>query len=160
MALTKRQRGFIGAYVEDQTLGQAAAARKAGYSVKRAKTAAWELMRNPEIKREIDRRLAAKLGGIEVRAKSGEVTTESLCQDCDEVIEQCKEAGPGAWQMQSRLKAIELKAKLSGLLTEKIEFGLDEKLMELLEAGRKRAGLISLPAAPPAIEGEAIATAN
>jgi phage terminase small subunit len=161
LALTKKQRAFIVAYCEDPKLGQADAARKAGFSVKRAKITAHELMRNPDVKREIDRQLANKFQVIETKAKTGEVTRESLCQECDEVIEQCTAAGAGAWQMQSRLKAIELKAKLHGLMTEKVEFGLDEKLMELLEAGRKRAGLIpTLPAAPPPLEGELIAATD
>ena len=61
--------------------------------------------------------------------------------------------------MQSRLKAIELKAKLYGLLTEKVELGLDDKLVELLESGRKRAGLTP-PAPVPFIKGELLAGSN
>jgi len=116
-------------------------------------------MRNPDIVREIDRQTANKLGGIEAQAKSKEVSRESLCQQCDEVIEQCTSAGPGSWQMQSRLKAIELKAKLYGLLTEKVELGLDDKLVELLESGRKRVGIVAV-SAEPVIKGELIGAAN
>ena len=148
MALTKMQRAFIVAYCENPKLGQADAARKAGCSIKRAKTTAYEWMRDPDVKLEIERQLAAKLGQIETRAKTGEVNRESLCQQCDDIIEECTRQGAGAWQMQSRLKAIELKAKLYGLLTEKVEVGMDEKLIELLEAGRKRAGLPNAGPAP------------
>ena len=158
MALTKKKRAFIKEFCSDQTCGKAEAARRAGFSHKRAAITACELMKDPEIKQEIERQLANKLVGIETRSKRGEVTRESLSEQCDEVIEQCTTAGAGAWQMQSRLKAIELKAKLHGLLTEKVEFGLDEKVMELLQAGRKRAGLTAtaplLPPAKPPIEGE------
>jgi phage terminase small subunit len=165
VSLTKRQIAFIEAYLHPLCQGQADAARKAGFSIKRAKVTAAELMRNPEVKQEIDRRLAAKVATVETRAKDKKVNRESLCAQCNEVIEKCTQAGAGAWQMQSRLKAIELKAKLHGLLTEKVELGLDEKLIQLLEAGRKRVGLPPKnepPIAPavvvePAIKGELIA---
>ena len=162
MGLTKKQQLFVAEYCADPKLGKAEAACRAGFSKARAAVTACELMKNAEVKREIDRQFANKLQLIETKVKTGEVTRESLCQECDEVIEQCTTAGAGAWQMQSRLKAVELKAKLHGLLTEKIEFGADEKLMELLEAGRKRAGLISPPLPPAAtpIEGELIAAAD
>jgi len=146
-------------YCENPTIQKAEAARRAGYSIKRAKSAAYELWRNPDIKLEIERQLGNKQGRIETQATSKEVSRESLCQQCDEVIEQCTGAGPGAWQMQSRLKAIELKAKLYGLLSEKVELGLDDKLIELLESGRRRSGLTPPPLIP-VIKGELIAGSN
>jgi hypothetical protein len=160
MALTKKQQAFVAAYCDDPRLSQAEAARKAGFSIARAKITGHELMRNPEVKREIDRQLAGKLERIETQVKTGEVTRESLCGQLDAIVEECTSAGAGAWQMQNRVKAIELKAKLYGLLTEKVELGLDEKLIELLEAGRKRAGLV--PIAPAtvietSIKGELVA---
>jgi len=163
LGLSKRKRAFIAAYCEDPKMGQADAARKAGYSIKRAKQAAYELMRDVDVKREIERQQAAKYdASVEVIAKAAKnsaVSRGSLCQQCDEVIEQCTSAGPGSWQMQSRLKAIELKAKLYGLLTEKVELGLDDKLVELLESGRKRAGIVAV-SAEPVIKGELIGAAN
>jgi len=159
MGLTKRQRSFVVIYCEDPKLGQTEAARKAGYSVNRAKQAGYDLMRHPDVKLEIERQLANKLGHIETQAKSKEVSRESLCQQCDEVIEQCTGAGPGAWQMQNRLKAIELKAKLYGLLSEEVELGLDDKLVELLESGRRRSGLTPIQTLP-VVKGELIAGSN
>jgi phage terminase small subunit len=163
MGLTKKKQRFIQVYFEDPSLNQSEIARKAGYSVKRAKVTGHELMRDPEILREIDRIKAAQMsaatGAIEVKAKTGEVSRESLSHECDEVIEQCTTAGAGAWQTQGRLKAIELKAKLNGLLTDKVEVGLNDKLMEILEGARKRSGLTALPPVP-AIEGEMSAGAN
>ena len=162
--LTKRKRAFIQAFTENPQITQKYAAVKAGYSVKRAKQAAYELMRDPDVKREIDRQLANKLENklatIETRAKSKEVSRESLCQDCDELIDECKTQGAGAYQMQTRLKAIELKAKLYGLLSEKVELGLDDKLIELLESGRKRSGLTPAIDAIPVIKGELVGASN
>lgn len=164
MGLTKRKRAFISAYCGDPKIGQAEAARKAGCSFQRAKQTAYDWMRDPEVKREIDRQLALrvdrKLDRIETQAKNPEVNRESLCQQCDELIEECRVNGAGAWQMQTRLKAIELKAKLFGLLTEKVELGLDDKLVELLESGRKRAGIVTVVPEKPLIKGELLGAEN
>jgi hypothetical protein len=113
--------------------------------------------------REVERRLANKLenklAAIETRAKSKEVSRESLCQECDELIEECKTQGAGAYQMQTRLKALEFKAKLYGLMSEKVELGLDDKLIQLLESGRRRSGLTPIQTLP-VIKGELIAGSN
>lgn len=62
MALTKLQQNFVTEYCADPKIRKAAAARKAGYSKDRAEITAIELMKNPEVKREIERRLTKRLG--------------------------------------------------------------------------------------------------
>ena len=164
MSLTKRKRAFIEIYCSRPDFNPTEAARQAGFGYARAKQTAYELLhRDADVMREVERRLAnkcdLKVEGIAKAAKSGEVSRESLCQQCDELIEECRLAGAGSWQMQTRLKAIEMKAKLYGLLSEKVELGLDDKLVELLESGRKRSGIT--PAQPaPVIKGELIAGLN
>ena len=164
MSLTIKQQAFVMAMCDPYCKGQTEAARRAGYTGGRAAITATELMRKPEIIREIERQRAAKFGAqieaIERKAKTGEVSRESLCHECDEVIEECKTGGAGSWQMQNRLKAIELKAKLNGLLTDKVEVGLSDKIMQILESARRRSGITSLPPAPEPIEGEMSARAN
>lgn len=154
LALTKMARAFIAAFCEDPACGKAEAARKAGYSAKRARVTASELMRNPEVKGEIDRRLerqlSEKVAGIETKSQSQELTPEVVIHDLDEVSEMCKLAGAGAWQAATLVKIAELKGKYLKMWTERVEFGVDEKLIALLEAGRKRAGLIE----PPTLEGD------
>jgi phage terminase small subunit len=149
--LTKMKRSFISEYCADPKVGQAEAARRAGASIKRAKSTAYEWMRDPEIKREIDRQLALKNEGrIEVLAKTGDkLKPEDVIAELDAIEETCKLAGPGAWQVATRVKVAELKGKWLKMWTEKIEFGFDEKLIARLEAGRKNAGLKApeLPAA-------------
>ena len=154
MGLTKRKRSFITAYCEDPKIGQADAARKAGYSITRAKQAAYELMRDPEVKREIDRQLALRNEGrIEVLVKSDKLTPEDVISELDDIEETCKLAGPGAWQVATRVKIAELKGKYLSMWTERIEVGIDEQLIQRLEAGRRNAGLTP-PQLPPTIEAE------
>lgn len=158
MALTKKQQAFVKEYLEPTCAGQTDAARKAGFSVKRAKITAYELMRNPEVKREIDRRLlAGKLQRIEgdVTAKR-ELTPESVIQDLDDIAEMCKTAGAGAWQVATLVKIAELKGKYLKMFTDRVEFAIDDKLIARLEAGRRNAGLQQL--APATVEGETAET--
>lgn len=144
MGLTKRKRAFIAAYCGDPKLGQADAARQAGYSIGRAKQAAYELMRDPDVKREIDRQLALKIDRVEILAKPEKLTPERVIHDLEEIEEMCKMAGPGAWQASTLVKIAELKGKYLKMWTEKVEVGPTEALMELLLEGRKRAGLPAL----------------
>jgi phage terminase small subunit len=156
LGLTKMQRVFISAFCEDPKIGQAEAARKAGCSLKRAKQTAYEWMRDPEVKREIDRQLALRTEGrVEIVTKGEKLMPEDVIQELDDIEETCKLAGPGAWQVATRVKVAELKGKYLKMWTEKIEFGLDEKLIARLEAGRKNAGL-KTPELPPTDEGEII----
>ena len=153
MALSKMARAFIAAYCADPTCGKAEAARKAGYSAKRARVTASELMRNLEVKGEIERRLerqvSDKVTRIETNSETQKLTPEVVIRDLDEVSEMCKLAGAGAWQAATLVKIAELKGKYLKMWTERVEFGLDEKLIAMLEAGRKRAGLNQ----PPMLEG-------
>jgi hypothetical protein len=134
MGLTKMQRGFIAAYCEDPKIGQAEAARKAGCSLKRAKQTAYEWMRDPEVKREIDRQLAGKVDRVEIVARAEKLTPERVIQDLEGIEEMCRLAGPGAWQASTLVKIAELKGKYLKMFTDRIEFDIDEKLIARLEA--------------------------
>jgi phage terminase small subunit len=148
MALSKMKRAFIAAYCEDPTTGQAEAARKAGCSYKRAKQTAHDWMRDPEVKREIDRQLVLKVDRVDVIAKCEKLTPERVIQDLEQIEEMCKMAGPGAWQASTLVKIAELKGKYLKMWTDKVEVGPTEALMELLLEGRKRAGLPALTQGP------------
>ena len=143
MGLTRLQRAFIQIYTSRPDYNVTAAARNAGYSVKRAKQAGYELMRNPDVKAEIDRQLANKIDRVEIVAKVEKLTPERVIQDLEEIEEMCKTAGPGAWQASTLVKVAELKGKYLKMWTEKVEVGPTEALMQLLLEGRKRAGLLT-----------------
>lgn len=152
MALSKMQQAFVHEFVTNPGISQKEAAIRAGCSVKRASVTSSEWMHDPNIKREIDRRLAAKLGTLEKKASSGKVTRESVLQDCAELEDTIKETGMGAWQAQALVKIIELRAKIGKLLTERVELGLDDVLIEKLMEGRKRASQARVIEAQPVPE--------
>jgi Terminase small subunit len=155
LGLTKRKREFIAIYCGNPKIGQAEAARKAGYSVSRAKQAGYDLMRDPDVKREIDRQLANKIDRVEVVAKQEKLTPERVIKDLEEIEEMCKLAGPGAWQASTLVKVVELKGKYLKMWTDRIELDIDEKLIARLESGRKKAALPSGAAQlPEAMEPE------
>ena len=80
MGLTKLKREFISVYCNNPKIEPTEAARKAGYAVSRAKQTGYDLMRDPDVKREIDRQLAnkydAQVEGIAKAAKTGEEEEE------------------------------------------------------------------------------------
>ena len=139
MALTKRRRLFVMEYTADPKAGQAQAAIRAGFSPKRAKETASELMRDPEVKEAIQRRLEKRVECLE--AASGELNEDQVIAELDTIRDAAIDAGAGAWQSATRLKVAELKGKYLGMFKEKLEIGLDEELIKRLEEGRKRAFL-------------------
>ena len=72
------------------------------------------------------------------------------------IIEAAKEAGAGAWQMTARLKAVELQGKFLKMWTEKIELGLDDKIIERLQQSRRKPdeSKPEVPELPPAAEAQ------
>lgn len=110
------------------------AAVRAGYSQKRSKETASELLKNPGIKAAIEQKLTSKFEKVEVSEKF--VLTGLL-----RTIERCVEVGPGAWQTAGILKAYELLGRHLKMFTEKVEIDLSDRIMDALKAGRKRAGL-------------------
>jgi phage terminase small subunit len=134
MALTKRRQLFVHEYATNPKAGQMQAVVRAGFSPKRAKETACELMKDPEIKAAIERKLAGQLESVHVDEKL--VVTGLL-----RTIERCIDAGSGAWQTNGILKSYELLGRYLKMFTEKIEIDLGERIMEALTAGRKRAGL-------------------
>jgi hypothetical protein len=145
MALTKMKRAFIAAYCNDPKLGQTEAARKAGCK-NRAKITACEWMRDPEVKREIDRQIANKFGAVEGEiVGKKELTADTVIQDLNDIADICKTAGAGAWQAATLVKIAELKGRYLKMFTDRVEFDVSDKLIARLEAGRRNAGLRQLP---------------
>jgi phage terminase small subunit len=135
LALTKRRQLFVSEHLANPKQPAAWAAVKAGFSEKRARETASELLKDPEIKAAIEHKLTAKLENVEVDQKL--VLTGLL-----RTIERCIEAGSGAWQTAGILKAYELLGRHLKMFTERVELDFSEGIMEALAAGRKRAGLL------------------
>jgi hypothetical protein len=134
MALTKRRQLFVTEYLANPKQPAAWAAVRAGFSQKRARETASELLKDPEIKAAMEHQLMKRLEKIEI-------TERTVLLDILGARERCIEAGSGAWQTAGRLKCDELLGKYLKMWVEKVEIGIDDALMERLVAGRKRAGL-------------------
>jgi phage terminase small subunit len=91
VALTKRRQLFVTHYLANPKQPASWAAVRAGFSEKRARETASELLKDPEIKAAIEHKLTAKCEDVAVEQKL--VLTGLL-----RTIERCIEAGSGAWQ--------------------------------------------------------------
>ena len=134
MALTKRRQLFVAEYLSDPKCNGTQAAIRAGFNEQRAKVTACELLKDPEIKAAIEQKRNKRLEKLDIDANL-------VLADILSTRDRCIEAGVGAWQIAARLKCDELLGRYLKLWTEKIELGADDALMDLLRAGRKRAGL-------------------
>jgi phage terminase small subunit len=147
--LTKKKQAFIAEYCAHPEIGKAEAAAKAGFSRKRAGVTACELMKDPEVQAEINRKLNHRLDAIAGKDSRGKkVDQAAVLQELQDIIDAARMAGSGAWQMTARLKAVELQGKFLKMFTDKVEIGVDDALMEKLLEGRKRAGLQTIEATP------------
>jgi phage terminase small subunit len=140
--LTANRQLFIANYLTDPKRNGAKAAIAAGFSRKRAKITACELLKDPEIEAEIERQTSMRLEKLHLDA---DMVIAGLVAE----IENSKKAGSGAWQASTRLKAYELLGRHLKMFTDKVEFDVDDLLIERLLAGRKRAGLPEQSAGPP-----------
>ena len=137
MALRKMQSAFVREFVADPHGNATQAAIRAGYGAKRARITACELMKNPEIREQIERQTTRQLENLANKP----VTRQTVLSYIVETIERAAGAGAGAWQSAAILKGAELLGRHLGMFTDKIEVGLDAKLMERIDAARKRVGL-------------------
>jgi hypothetical protein len=112
---------------------------------KRAKITACELMKNSEIREQIERQTTRQPEGLANKP----ITRQTVLTYIVESIERAAGAGAGAWQSAAILKGAELLGRHLGMFTDRVEVGLDSKLMERIDAARKRVGL------PPVYEAAA-----
>jgi hypothetical protein len=134
MALTKRKQLFVAEYLADPKSNATQAVIRAGFSEKRAKVTASELLKDSEIKAAIEHKRNQRLAKLDIDANL-------VLADIIASRERCIEAGSAGWAIAARLKCNELLGRYLKMWTEKLEVGFDEELMKRLEAGRKRASL-------------------
>lgn len=150
--LTPRQAAFVQAYaVGDKSATAAAIA--AGYSPKSARAQVYDLMRNPGVKAELE--------GIHERITQRTVYDAAAAFDeAGEGIELARKSG----NAHALVKAVELRAKLHGLLTDRLQ--VDSVSIDLIGAlqdakarlhPRFAAALRPTRDPAPAIEGECAA---
>ncbi|SFP63827.1 terminase small subunit [Frateuria terrea] len=141
--LSQKQRLFI-AELQKGANG-ADAAKAAGYSPHAAKFQAYRLMQNELVRAELDK-VRQNL------AAATEYNGERCMAELDSAIAFAKEHK----QANAVVKAVELRARLAGLLRDKLDVTVEQRvdINDALEAARARAAL-RLPCDPAAtIEGE------
>ena len=119
-------------YLADEKRNATQAAIRAGYSKTSAKFAACHMLKDPEIQKLINRELTRHLKQLDIDA-------QMVLKGINDAIEDAKRAGQGAWQSQAVLRGYELLGKSMGLFVDRVESNLDEKIMETLIRGRRRA---------------------
>jgi len=137
MATIKKREMVLSLYVGDPDAGLETALVRAGYSKKRAAITACEFRRDPEFIAALERKQAK----LAEKAERGALTDQEVINSVRDIDEECRAAGPIAAYLQIRLKCQELLAKTRGLFVERVEFGLDAKLMERIDAARRRVDL-------------------
>ncbi len=121
--LTAQQRLFADHYIE--TGEKQKSAIKAGFSEPTAHTRAYKLLRRPNVREYIEKRLSAL-------SEKFDLTLESLLADAEEIKVRCMTGEPvfdangqptGEWKFepQGALGAIDRQAKLLGMYKEKVD---------------------------------------
>lgn len=144
--LTPRQQKFIAAW--QMGVDGTAAAVAAGYKPKAARWSAWNLLNNNKLVMAEVKRLQAGL------AKAAEYNGEKCMAECDAAITFAQKTQ----NANALARLIELKAKLTGLLREKLDITMEHKVNigDALAQAKERALRPSCDPAP-AIEGEFVA---
>src|SRR5690242_3185170 len=104
MGLSKKFRLLLGEAKRNPDLPLEECMRKAGFSEKRLSKSLAEFQRNPEAMAAFER--------VRKKPEKRELSQDEVVRDLDDIVDICANAGPGAWQVQARLKAVELKAKI------------------------------------------------
>jgi len=137
-SLTLRQYKFVESYVRHGN-GQVAA-NEAGYSRDRARQAADELLKNPAVRAEIEKR-QTKPSLAAVVKSSKDITPEYFDGLILRILEGIEQHGLGNWQVTGLAKFVEMLGRRKGFFTEKVEVDLGENIMQALLEGRQRARL-------------------
>jgi phage terminase small subunit len=130
--ITPMQQRFALEYLADEKRNATQAAIRAGYSMRSARFWASKMLKDPEVRRLIDEQLAARVQRLEV---NGDFVVMGILK----TIADARLAGQVAWQAQAILRGYELPGKSLGLFVDRVETNLDEKVMEALVRGRRRA---------------------
>jgi len=121
--ITPQQRRFADAYLVH--LNGARAAREAGYSVKSADKIAWKLLRVPQVRGYLDKKMEAEAERHDINADAIVRMLVTACQDAADE----KQNGP-------RVRGIELLGKMLGLFANRLDLNFrdqsDSALIERL----------------------------
>lgn len=144
--MNEKQSRFVDEYLKDLNATQAAT--RAGYSAKTASSIGERLLRNVEVKEELQKRMNA-------RAKRTEITLDYVLTTIKETIERCKQAepvmikGPDGEMIESGeykfdatnvLKGSELLGRHLSAWKDRLDIGVTDALAERLARAKERDG--------------------
>jgi len=112
--ITPQQKRFADAYLVH--LNGTRAAREAGYSVKSADKIAWKLLRVPQVRVYLDRKM-------EVEAERNHINEDAIVRM---LVQACHDAA-NAKQNGPRVRGIELLGKMLGLFANRIDLNLRDQ---------------------------------
>ncbi len=104
--------------------------------------AAHECLKNEEVQALIEKRQAPTLNKLE----TANITDAYVLGGIRGLITRIESYGLGAWQAVALTRLWEMLVKSVGLFKEKIEFGVDEVIMQKLLEGRERTRLAEVQA--------------
>jgi phage terminase small subunit len=121
--LTPKQALFIAEYLIDYNA--TAAAKRAGYSEDSAYSTGSDLLRNPVIANEIDRRL-------DMRVKRLGVDADYVITTIMDVVDTCKDATSELYDPQAVLRGAELIGKTLKLFQDRVDISTDVKITKVI----------------------------
>jgi len=132
MGLTDQQKRFV---VErrahpEEPVGWSAA--RAGASTKRATKTGREWLANPKVREAI-------ANGFERKLEAAKFTKDAILADIAILRDACIQDG-GSTALKTRLEADIALAKMGGFFQERVEVGIDIKLLERIDNARRRVG--------------------
>jgi|SRR5215469_6122600 len=132
MSLTEKQKAFVQARREfpSEPIGWSAA--RAGCPPERSTKTARDWLKMPKIQEAI-------ANGFERKLEPAKFTKDAILNDIAATRDACIQDG-GSTALKTRLEANIALAKMGGFFQERLEVGLDIKLLERIDAARRRVG--------------------
>jgi hypothetical protein len=146
--MSVKRAAFVVAFCQDPEQNAVAAAIKAGYSKARAPVTACELMHDAEILEAITNKLRRRRWKelAEAPPDKTPIDVAMIVRGIFATIEMADAAGAGAWQANTKVKCYELLGRHAGMFEDRLTVDLDDKLIDQLMLGRKRAAGLLPPA--------------
>lgn len=133
MAMTHRKRLFARHFAKNGD--RKAAVEAAGFAMGDWGRVATRLLADPEVMQVIERVQQQAISKFDVARINDAYVLEQMV----DLLERIRACGLGAWQAQAETRILELLGKYRQLFSERVEVGLDQKFIEILQQGRERA---------------------
>jgi hypothetical protein len=148
MAVTLKKRLFAQHFAKHSD--RQAAVLAAGYDAKDWPRTATRLLGDDEVLAIIQKRHERELSKLDVSTLNEAWVLEQMVDQ----LERIRACGMGSWQTQAETKILEMMGKRLGMFSERVEVGLDQKFIQVLQDGRERARQAALKSATVIVANE------